>query len=331
VRRRGAVALGVLACAAGFAIDAPAMLRSYLWAWLFALALSLGALANLMVLALTGGAWGETVRPALAAAARALPAVALLFAPVLLGAQLLFPGHDDAGWWQRQPLFTLRALAYLALWSWLAGAWRRAPCAGLAAAGLVIYAFSVSLAAFDWIVALEPGWYSSGFGLVVGVGQMLVAFAFAVAAAYAFGSAACDEAARGRWHDLGNLLLTYVLTWAYLAYTQFLVIWSENLPREIAWYLPRLQTSWVWLGGALVALHFALPLAILLSRVAKRSPALLAALAATLVVAHLADVYWLVMPAFRRDGFALAWSDAAALAGVGAVWAALWNRARRDG
>lgn len=317
------VVLGIAACAAGFIADPKAMLRSYLFAWLFALGLSLGALANLMVHALTGGRWGEALRPALVAATRMLPLVALLYIPLLFGHRLLYP---SSGEW----FFVVRTVAYLAGWNLLAAFWLRAQqhggAAGVSAGGLVLYAFTISIAAFDWIVALEPAWYSSGFGLVVGVGQMLAGAAFGVAAAFFLKSGPQGEAARACFHDLGNLLLMYVLTWAYLAFTQFLIIWAENLPREISWYVPRLQTSWFWLGAALVAFHFFVPLAILLSRAAKRSPRFLAVLAGGLVIAHLADVFWLVLPGFRRDGFSLAWTDLAALAGIGALWGAVWHR-----
>lgn len=315
---------GIGACAAGFLVEPGAMLRSYLFAWLFALGLSLGALANLMVHTLTGGRWGEALRPALLAATRALPLVTVLYLPLLLGHRLLYPESGTL-------LCALRAVAYLALWNLLAAFWLRAQQRGHAAAvsagGLVLYAFTMSIAAFDWIVALEPGWYSSGFGLVVGIGQMLTGAAFGVAAAFFLKSGPQGDAARRAcFHDLGNLLLMYVLTWAYLAFTQFLIIWAENLPRETSWYLPRLQTSWFWLGAALVVFHFFVPLAILLSRAAKRSPRFLSVLAAGLVLAQLADISWLVLPGFRRDGFALAWTDFAALAGIGALWGAAWHR-----
>src|SRR6185312_10850102 len=125
--------------------------------------------------------------------------------------------------------------------------------------------------------------------------------------------AAADEGTRLRFHDLGNILLMYVLTWAYLAYTQFLIIWSENLPHEIRWYVPRVQTGWAALGIFLVAFHFFLPLLILLSRTAKRSPALLGAIAMGLLLAHLADAFWLVVPTFRTAGFAISWTDILAL------------------
>src|SRR5581483_9436916 len=184
------------------------------------------------------------------------------------------------------------------------------------------------LAAYDWIVSLTPGWASSGFGLVVGVGQMLAGAAFGVAA-FSFGPALPtpeNEETRARCHDLGNILLMYVMTWAYLAFTQFLIIWAENLPREIAWYVPRLQTGWWTLGAFLVAFQFFVTFLILLSRGAKRAPRLLGGLAAALLAVYVANVFWLVLPAFRPDGLEVSWTDLAALVAVAAVYGALWRR-----
>jgi len=160
------------------------------------------------------------------------------------------------------------------------------------------------------------------------LGLSATTFGVAVAAFVApFASARADEPRRLRFHDLGNILLMYVLTWAYLAYTQFLVIWSENLPHEIQWYVPRVQTGWAALGVFLIAFHFFLPLAILLSRAAKRAPRLLGAIAIALLVAHLGDAFWLVAPTFRPAGFAIAWTDIAAMVVLGAVWGWAWRRA----
>jgi hypothetical protein len=317
------------------------MLRSYLVAWLAVLGLSLGALANLMVHTLTGGRWGEPLRPPLVAAARLLPLVAALYLPLLFGYRHLYPWAADpaaaehAPWWLNAPFFLVRSIGYLGIWSLLAHLWlradRRGAAQGISAAGLIAYTFTVSLAAYDWIVSLAREWYSSGFGLVVGVEQMLAGAAFGVAAAaLSVRGRAVDEALRLRFHDLGNVLLMYVLTWAYLAFTQFLIIWAENLPREISWYVPRLQTSWYWLGAALVAFNFFLPLLILLSRAAKRSPLFLGGLAAALLVVHAADVLWMAAPSFRPEGFSLRWTDLAAFAGVAAVWGSGWRRAFRN-
>src|SRR5207253_7682934 len=171
--------------------------------------------------ALTGGRWGEAIRPALEGAARLVPLVAVLFAPVLV---------DEAG----RPWLAARSVAYLGIWCALAHALLHAAPrrrSAVAAGGLIAYGLTMSLAAVDWIAALTPGWHSSGFGLVVVVGQMLGSMAFAVAAARRQGRMGGETGG-----DLGNLLLMYVLVWAYLAYTQFLIIWAENLPREISWY-----------------------------------------------------------------------------------------------
>lgn len=306
------------------------LLQSYLFAWLFVLGISLGSMANLMVLTLTGGRWAAPIVPAWRGAARLMPFVALAFVPIALGVRVLYPWVDSPGAWMNVPFFIGRAIACLALWSVLSWGFLRAreTAARWSAIGLIAYTFTVSVAAFDWIASLMPGWFSSGFGLVVATGQMLCAAAFAIACAgFAAGSSPSAEL-RARFHDMGNLLLMYVLTWMYLAYTQFLVIWSENIPREIQWYVPRMQTGWNLLGVGIVVLHFALPFLILLSRAAKRSPTFLATLASVLLAAHVADVYWLVMPSVRPDGFSMAWTDLAALAVVIAAWTFGWRRNR---
>ena len=319
-----------------------AMLRSYLMAWFFLLGISLGSLANLMVHALTGGGWGLTVRPALVGAARLVPALAILFLPVAFGVAIVYPWNAAPGWWLNAPFFIARSVTYLAVWSVLAVAFLRADAATaaralgaspaarrIAAGGLVVYALTMSLAAVDWIASLTPQWHSSGFGLLVIAGQMLGGAAFGIAVAAwrsRHGPSPRSDLAPARFHDLGNLLLMYVLVWAYLAYTQFLIIWSENLPREIAWYVPRVQTSWAALGIFLVTFHFALPLAILLSRNAKRASVALGTIAAALLAAHLGEALWLVMPAFRPRGFLVTWSDVAAFAVLGAAWAWQWRR-----
>ncbi|HEX4332318.1 MAG TPA: hypothetical protein VH040_09275 [Usitatibacter sp.] len=302
-------------------------LHSYLAAWLFVLGLSLGSMANLMVHTLTGGRWGEPVRPAWAAASRLMPFVALAALPILLGAASIFPWAHDPGRWLNLPFFEVRSVAYLVVFSALA--WLAPVKPRLAAPGLVIYTLTISLASFDWIVSLMPHWYSSGFGLVVGTGQMLAGAAFGVAVAARAWRDRDDEGARLRFNDLGNLLLMYVLTWAYLAYTQYLVIWSENLPHEIRWYVPRTQTGWAALGFFLIAFHFFVPLLILLSRTAKRAPRIAGGIAAALLVAHLADVYWLVIPSVRPDGISVRWSDPVMLAILLAGWWLLWRRSMR--
>jgi hypothetical protein len=301
----GAAAL----CLLGWLVDPRAFLASYLAAWWFWTGALLGGLANVWLHNLTDGAWGEAIRVPILRRARLIPLACVLFLPVLLGMDTLYPWAADAGagmarWsgdfsaphfknlWLSGPFFIGRSIGYLAVWSllaWLATRPSLQRSRAMAAVGLLAYAFTVSLAAVDWIMSLQPEWYSSVFGWLAASGQMLSGLALAVVLLD-------REAARKVLPDLGNLLLMYVMTWAYLAYVQFLIIWAENLPHEIAWYLRRTAVGWKAVAWVLVVSHFAAPLLILLSRRAKRAPALVGALASALLAAHLLDCWWLVMP-----------------------------------
>jgi hypothetical protein len=317
-------------------------LAGYLAAWWFWLGIALGSVANVWMHTLTGGTWGEPLRAPLLSAGQRVVLCALLFVPVLVGVHTLYPwaspvevarwpgeiAHPDfkRAWFS--PLgFALRSIAYLLSWSALAALsamprWRRSK--GFAAFALLLYGFSVSLAAVDWIMSLVPLWYSTIFGLIAGIGQMLAAFAFAIVLAARTQPASTAQGFR----DLGNLLLMYVLSWAYLAFTQYLIIWAENLPHEIAWYVPRLHTGWRAVGIVLVLFHFVLPFAVLLFRRAKqRLP--LALLAAGLLGVHLVDVWWLILPSLPGTGLTeVAWSLIAWI-GIGAAFY-LWHPLRRN-
>jgi hypothetical protein len=302
---------------------------SYLFAWLVFLSLALGAMANLMLHNVTGGPWFPAVRAPLVAGTKLVPVAALLAIPVLVGVRHIYPWANGGGnWWLSEGFFVVRSIFYLAIWSVFAWLLKSDSRKGLSALGLLVYSFTMSLAAVDWIGSLVPRWYSTGFGLVVGIGQMLGAMALAVAFAGLHQRREADAATRQRFQDLGNLLLMYVLTWAYLAYVQFLITWVGNLPREISWYVPRLQTGWRALGVLLVVFYFFVPLAILLFRSAKRSPLFLGGLAAALLAMHVIDVYWLVAPSVRPAGFSITWSDPLALAAAFVLWFFLWRPAR---
>ena len=320
---------------AGWRLDLRALLASYLAAWWFVAGALLGGLANVWLHQLTGGAWGETIRGPLLRAARWLPLACLLFLPVLLGAPLLYPwqhgvaGEPDAAFrhaWLNPVFFTVRSIIYLLLWSGLAVVETRARTRSPARASacLLVYGFSVSLAAVDWIMSLQPEWYSSVFGWLAGTGQMLTGLALAVLL--------IDRgAARARLPDLGNLLMMYVLTWAYLAYVQFLIIWAADLPHEISWYLRRGAPGWQAVAWVLVVGHFAGPLCILLSRHAKRAPGWLGMLAGLLLAAHLLDCWWLVLPSVAHLTRHWLWLAPLVAGGFGLLaWMALADR-RKEG
>lgn len=292
---------------AGWLLDPRALLACWLAACWFWAGTLMGGLANVWLHNLTGGAWGETIRAPLLHAARRVPLACLLFLPLLAGVALLYPWAAPGGtaawhetlsapafktFWLARPFFTLRALACLALWSalsWLARRPTLARSQAFSAFALLAYGFSVSVAAFDWIMSLQPEWYSSVFGWLAASGQMLSGLALALGLVN-------REASRKVLPDLGNLLMMYVLVWTYLAYVQFLIIWAADLPHEIAWYLRRSSPGWIAVAWTLLAGHFAAPLLILLSRRAKRAPGLLGALAWGVLGAHLLDCWWLVVP-----------------------------------
>jgi hypothetical protein len=320
---------------AGFVIDPSDFYRSYLYAFLFVIGLSLGALANLMLHAVTGGRWGLPLRRPLMAAARITPLAAFLFIPVVFGLSALGIHPADSGLkhvWFQPAFFLTRAAVYFVVWIVLAWRWttiaskseevRPAALRKLSAGGLIAYGITVSLAAIDWIMSLLPQWYSTAFGLLIGVAQMLSAMALGVAACAFMQNRADKEATP--FNDLGNLLLMYVMSWAYIAYTQFLIIWAEDLPHEIAWYLPRMNSSWRWLSIALILIQFAIPFALLLSRAMKRTPRYIGPLAAAMLVAQLLYTFFLVTPTLQPRGLYVSWSDLIAVIAVVGLWCAAW-------
>jgi hypothetical protein len=316
--------------------DARAFAGCYLSLWWLVIGALMGGLANLWLHNLTGGRWGEPLRGPLLANARWVPLAALAFVPVLFALPLLYPWAAQAArgvarfagelsapgfknLWLMPGFFIGRSVVYLVLWSalaWLARRPGRARSKGMAAAGLLLWMFSLGVASVDWIGSLQPVWSSSVFGWVAGVGQMLVGMALAILLV--------DRvAAIGVLPDLANLLLMYVMTWAYLVYVQFLIIWAGNLPHEITWYVQRSTPGWLAVAWGLAVLHCALPIAILLTRRAKLAPMLMALLAGIILAAHLLDSWWQVLPALAAPWWHwLVVAPGTALAAGLAWWAA---------
>ena len=309
-------------------------LLSYLFAFFFFTGLSIGSLALLMIHAITGGAWGNSIRPPLLAAARLLPLMALAVIPVLAWMRVLYPWTAPApnaqaqSWYLAETFFVIRTVVYFVVWiGWLiaftGNMGDRVRARRIAAPGLIVFGATSLLASVDWAVSLTPHWHSSVFGMMVGTGWLLGACALATAVAA--GRRDHDMAVEPDvLNDLGNMLLMFVLAWSYLAFMQYLTIWIADLPAENAWYIPRTLTSWRYLAWFLIAFNFALPFAVLLSRAAKRHRGWLRAIAVMLIVASFADAFWLIVPGFRTGGFALRWTDLCAPLGIGALWWCGW-------
>jgi hypothetical protein len=313
--------------------------HSYLFAWLFWIGLSLGALVVVMMQFLTGGQWGLAVRRLSEAAFMTLPMMALLFLPVLSGIRENYAWSNGVfgaaaanhkHLYLTIPFFAGRSVFYFAVLITFAVLLRRASAghlysrrtSTLGASGLIVYVLSMNFASTDWVMSLDPEWYSTVFVIVFMAGQFLAALALMTALAAAFTRE--RELPTKAFHDLGNMLLAFVVFWAYVAFSQFLITWSGNLPKEISWYVERSRGGWQWVALVLMLSLFLFPFALLLSREAKRHKQRLAAIALCIVAAQVVNTFWLVAPSFHPHGFYVHWLDLAVFLALGGFWFALF-------
>ena len=350
--RRLALGIGGLAAllaVVGYVMSPEQFFRSYLTAYLFWIALPLGAFGFVCLQHMTGGGWGLAVRRILESAAATMPLMLLLFLPLVFGIDMLYPWArpeevaadpllQHKAPYLNVPFFLARTAGYFALW--LAGITllnrfsRRQDAEGAAAvsrpmqllsgAGLPLYGLTVTFAAIDWAMTLEPHWFSTIYGMMFVAGQGLATLAFAIVALRLLYdlSPLREVVRRQNFHDLGNLQLAFVMLWAYMSYSQYLIIWSGNLPEEITWYLHRGEGGWELVGMALIVLHFAIPFLVLLSRRSKRSPAILAAVSLGILALRYIDIFWLTVPAFSPGRLTAHWLDLALLVAIGGFWVA---------
>jgi hypothetical protein len=196
----------------------------------------------------------------------------------------------------------------------------------------VVYALTVTFASIDWIMSLEPHWYSTIYGIIYMVGQGLLTWAFVTLMAVLLSRRPplADLLTSRRLRDLGTFMLACVMLWAYVSFSQFLIIWAGNLPEEITWYMKRLDGGWLGVGVLLIAFHFALPLLLLISSRLKSRTGLLTGVAAGLVLMRLVDLFWITAPAFHAEGgyhsagLHLHWLDLVLPVGIGGLWIALF-------
>ena len=344
-------ALGVLASIVGFFINRDQFFQSYLVSWLFWIQLTLGCLGIMMLHHLSGGAWGLMIRRILEAASRTLPVMSILFIPILFGLQALYswarpeaasdPLIQHKASYLNPAAFTVRSLLYLAIWTLFALALSRLSrrqdetgdpalfrrMKAIAAPGLVVFALLSTFAAIDWIMSLDPHWYSSIFGVYFITGQGVAGFAFiSLVALYLSQRPPLEGILRPKhFHDYGKLLLAFVMLWSYIAFSQLLIIWSGNLPEEVPWYLHRVEGGWKWVSIALALFNFLLPFLLLLSRDLKRNARLLAPVAILVLVMRWVDLFWLTAPTFHHH-LAPHWLDLATTIGLGGIWFAVFSR-----
>lgn len=350
--KKGCFGIGLaalVACALGGGADVKQFFAAYLFGHLFWLGLTLGCLSVLMIHHLTSGRWGFVIRRFLEAGVGVLPWMALFFVPIFFGLEQLYPwahpGGDaeiigSKGVYLNEPGFIGRAVFFLVLWMGLGSLLRRwsfaqdgvstvAPTRwlrGLSGPGLILFPITATFAYVDWVMSLEPEWYSTIFVIIILVGQILTAFAFAAIALYfTFEKEPFAGIVRTvDFHHLGNLMLTFVLFWTYVSFSQFLIIWNGNTVHEISWYLHRTAGGWKWVIGIIAVFHFALPFILLLFRETKKRPRVLGMIAGAVLAAHVISVYWLIQPAFDTRGFHFSWMSLLAWIGFGGIWCGLF-------
>lgn len=337
--------------AVGFFLNPQSFYRPYLIAWLLVLGVAMGLFAICMLNHVSGGRWGVLMRRVLEASGRTLPFFLLAGLPLLTGLEHIYPwavpgaaDHDPLLQHKAVYLnpngFTARLIIILVLWSVVAYAmsyWShrqdqtgddayRRKMGRLAAGGLILYMLTGTLGAVDWIMSLDPHWFSSLFGAAFVVGQALSGFAFAIPMLLFLSRRKPLDTVGdmpGRFHDFGKLMFALMVVWAYFAVSQYLIIWSGNMPEEITWYLDRSANGWQILSFLLVVGHFALPFFILLSRDIKRKAQRLIYVAFWLLAMRWLDLYWQITPSLSRESVIFSWLDITAVLGLGGLWLAL--------
>ncbi|HKY22200.1 MAG TPA: hypothetical protein VJM31_13380 [Vicinamibacterales bacterium] len=340
--------IGAAICTIGFVMNPAQFVRSLLPAYMWMLSIALGSLALVMLHQVSGGAWGVVIRRILGAASRTLPLLTVLFIPIALSLHSLYPWADPAHvasdpileWKQpylNVPFFLARATIYFAVWNGIAfflNRWSLEQDATgdptiprkmqlLSAGGLLAYGVTITFAAFDWLMSLEPHWFSTIYGVLIMGGQALSAMAFAIVVLSWLSRREPLNAliSPNHFHDLGNLMLGFTMLWTYFGFSQYLIIWAANIPEETEWYIHRTGHGWQIIALGLVIFHFAVPFLVLLSRAVKRHAPILARVAAGLLVMRFFDLFWLSAPAFAHEGaFHFHWLDAAVPVSLAAVW-----------
>jgi len=346
---------GVLVAVVAFLFDREQLLRSYLFAYLYWTGMALGCLAILLLHHVVGGKWGMIIRRLCEAGARTLPFMGLLLIPVLLNMSTLYSwtspeaAHDvniqSKAAYLNVPFFLGRAVFYFAVWflyAHLLSKWSTeldrtrddrihrdrliSRMRSTSAPGLVVFTLTTTFAFVDWIMSLEPHWFSTIYGAMFMVGEMLESFAFVIALMIVLSrrSPIQQYITPQHVHDLGNLMFAFMVLWAYLSFSQFLIIWAGNLPEEIPWYIRRLQGGWGWVALALVAFHFAVPFVLLLMRGIKRRAARLFRVCLLLIAIRLVDVYWITEPAFSGQHLRVHWTDFVTPVAIGGLWLAIF-------
>jgi hypothetical protein len=342
---------GLVACAAGWMMSgSEQFLRSYLLGFVYWLLIAVTCNAWLMLHHLVGGQWGVITRRLFEAGARTIPLTALLVIPILFNVPTLYEwarpevmAHDEVlqkkAAWLNPGFFIGRLIFYLVVFSILGlllnkwsveqeeggGEAAKDKLRALSGPGILIHGLTLTFAAFDLGMSLEPHWPSTMYGVlyIIGGGLATMAVVILVLRSLSESEPMAGLLRPNHFHDLGTLLFAFVVLWAYVNFSQFLIIWAGNLPEETVWYLKRAQGVWLPISVLLMAFHFAVPFFLLLVRFNKKKKAILATTAAFMLFMRLMDLMWLISPSFQdihAGSHMFHWMDFAAPLAIGGIW-----------
>jgi hypothetical protein len=343
--------VGLALCAAEYFMQPLQFFRSYLFGVVFWIGVGLASLGILMLQHLVAGRWGFAIRRPLESAAKTIAWMAILFIPILLGIRKLYIWAQPAVVaadpllqykhpYLNVPFFVARTVLYFAAWitiGLLLTRWSTEQdrtgepelikkMRNLSGPGMVIFGFTVSWAGIDWVMTLEPHWFSTIYGMMFVITEAVSAMSLITIVAMLLSKREpmAEVLVPDRFHDFGNLLLVFTILWAYLSFAQFLIIWAGNLQNEIPWYVVRAHGGWAWVALFLIVFHFAVPFLLLLQRVVTYQKRLLAVVAALLFLVSIVDLFWLMVPAYDHTGPHFHWADWVAIVGVGGIWVGLF-------
>lgn len=313
----------------------------YLQAYGYVLSISLGCLGLMLLHGLVGGDWGVRLLPFFRPAVRAIPWVGALFIPIILGMEQIYPWAREAAHhnpliqakaaYLNVPFFLGRAAFYFLCWTWM-GIWavknlpsrpsKQGACGGY----IILLCITMSFASFDWFMSTEPEWFSSIYGGIFLIGAVISALTFCVVMAHGI----ADTIELDVWQDFGKLMLMGVMVWAYFNFSQYLIIWSAQLPEEMVWYHHRMVGGWNWVGLGLITGIFFVPFLLLLARSRKRQPDAMLKIAILLLVMRAVDFLWLIAPGYRDSALSLPIGEVGAYLAVGGAWWFFYSRTQED-
>ncbi len=341
--------VGVAASVAAFFINREQFFFSWLTSFLFWFSLAAGGLFFVMLHHLVGATWSVVIRRLAEAVMSVLPFLGIAFIPLLFGMHDLYHwshadvvAQDELLQWKSGYLnttfFVIRAVVYFAVWTLLTFLLRKTSLAQdaghtpelearfrkISAPGMVAFALTLTLASFDWLMSLDPHWYSTIFGVYVFAGAVVAVLAFLILAVIMMQKRGVltEAVTIEHYHDLGKLLFAFMIFWAYMAFSQYFLIWYGNIPEETLWFLHRWTGSWKTVSLVLVFGHFVIPFFIFITRGAKRNKSFLSIFVIWMLLIHWVDLYWVVMPTLHPHGVHFSWIDMAPMLAIGGAFLA---------